>query len=207
MQQINLYLLEFQPNREPLRAVHMLLAACLLLMLLVGYSIYTHAQLKKLVQQEAQAQTAFAEMNNTLKLLSAKKPVADNPELDVKIAQLHIALQRRQQVLQLISRHALGNDKGFSEQVMAFGRAALSGLSLESFSLERGGEYAEFSGVTRSADQVPLYVQRLKTEKSFAEVGMGVMNIERDTSQSSLLHFSFKKPEENSKGAGIGRAP
>ena len=186
----------------------MLFAAGCLLALMISYSFYARIQVKNLAQQEAQAQSTFAEMSNRLKMLSAKKPLADNPELDIKITQLQTALQRREQVLQLLSHHALGNDKGFSAQVMALGRAALSGLSLESFSLERGGEYIELSGVTQSADKVPLYIQRLKAEQSFADVGLGVMNIERDKTQTNILNFSFKKPKaEKADGAARRSTP
>lgn len=200
MQQINLYLPEFRPNREPLRAIHMLWCGLALLILLLAFSFYSHNQQKRLSEQLAQEQASLQTMQSQLQLLSAKKPAQASAELDVKIAQLQKSLQRHLQILSMISHQDLGNDKGFSSQLSALGQASLQTVSVESFSLQRGGKYAELSGVTRAADQIPLYVQRLRRDASFAEVGFGVLNIERDKEQSGVLKFSLAKAGDDKTG-------
>ncbi len=201
MQQINLYLPEFQPNREPLRAIHMLWAGLMLIILLILFSIYSNHQYKLLEQQLAGEKAAQQNMLTQLQAISAKKPAQTSAQLDAKIAQLQKNLQRHIQILSMISHQDLGNDKGFSAQVSALGQASLNTMSIDSFSLQRGGKYAELKGLTRSADQIPLYLQRLRKDPAFAEVGFGVLAIERDT-QSGLLKFDLAKAKDEKDAAG-----
>lgn len=197
MQQINLYLSEFRPNREPLRAIHMAWAGLALLVLLLAFSFYSNRQYTLLQQQLVQEQNAMQTMQAQLQVLSVKKPIQSSAELDVKITQLQKNLQRHLQILSMISHQDLGNDKGFSSQLNALGQASLSTISVESFSLQRGGKYAELSGLTRGADQIPLYLQRLRRDSSFTDVGFGVLNIARDAQQSGLLKFSLAKAKDD----------
>ena len=201
MQQINLYLPEFQPNREPLRAIHMLWAGLVLIILLILFSIYSNHQYKLLEQQLAGEKAAQQNMLTQLQAISAKKPAQTSAQLDAKIAQLQKNLQRHIQILSMISHQDLGNDKGFSAQVSALGQASLNTMSIDSFSLQRGGKYAELKGLTRSADQIPLYLQRLRKDPAFAEVGFGVLAIERET-QSGLLKFDLAKAKDEKDAAG-----
>jgi hypothetical protein len=184
MQQINLYLPEFRPNREPLRAIHMLWGALALLILLIGFSVYSNHQHGLLQQQLLAEQKAQETMQAQLKVLSAQKPAQASADLDIKITQL-------------ISSQDLGNDKGFSAQLNALAQASLNTISVQSFSLQRGGKYAELTGLTRSADQIPFYLQRLRKDPSFSEVGFGVLNIERDKEQGGLLKFSLAKAKDD----------
>jgi hypothetical protein len=101
----------------------------------------------------------------------------------------------------MISHQDLGNDKGFSAQLNALAKASLNTISLETFSLQKGGTYAELSGKTRSADQIPLYVQKLRSDPSFANVGFGVLNVQRDEN-SGLLQFSLAKAVEDKEKPG-----
>jgi len=202
MQQINLYLPEFRPNHEPVRAIHMLWIGLALLVLLIAFSFYSKHQRVLLEQQLEQEKIAQQNLQTQLQALGAKKPAQSSAELDMKIAQLQKNLQRHLQILSMISHQDLGNDKGFSAQLNALGQASLSSISVETFSLQRGGKYVELSGLTRSADQIPLYMQRLRKDPSFTDVGFGVLSIERDKEQSGLLKFSLAKAKDEKKPAG-----
>jgi hypothetical protein len=202
MQQINLYLPEFRPNSEPLRAIHMVWAGVGFLILLICVSFYSNHQHKLLMQKLEIEQKSQESIHAQLLLLGAKKPEDSSVEMDAKIARLQKSVQRHQKILTMISNQDLGNEKGFSAQLIAMGQAALPTMSVESFSLQRGGRYAELAGVTRSADQIPLYLQRLRRDSSFSDVGFGVLNVERDSQTSGLLKFSLAKAkgENNAKG-------
>lgn len=197
MQQINLYLPEFRPNRESLRAIHMAWGGVAFLVLLIGFSFYSSHQQTLLEKQLVQEQESQKTLQTQLQILSAKRPAQASADLDARIVQLQKSLQRHQQILAMIAHQDLGNDKGFSGQLNTLGQASLNTVSIESFSLQRGGKYAELTGLTRSADQIPLYVQRLRKDSSFAEVGFGVLNVERDAQQSGLLKFSLAKAKED----------
>ncbi len=205
MQQINLYLPEFRPNREPLRAIHMLWGALVLLVLLVCFSVYSNHQHGLLQTQLVAEQKAQETLQTQLKVLAAQKPAQASADLDVKITQLQKNVQRHQQILAMISSQDLGNDKGFSAQLNALAQASLNTISVKSFSLQRGGKYAELTGLTRSADQIPLYLQRLRKDPSFTDVGFGVLSIERDTEQGGLLKFSLAKAKDD-KDTPVGGA-
>jgi hypothetical protein len=202
MQQINLYLPEFRPNREPLRAIHMLWAGLTFLVLLIGVSFYSNHQHKLLLQQLDIEQKSQATIQAQLLSMGAKKPEDSSAEMDAKIERLQKSVQRHQKILAMISNQDLGNQKGFSYQLNAIGQAALPTVSVESFSLQRGGRYAELTGVARSADQIPLYLQRLRRDPSFSEVGFGVLNVERDAQASGLLKFSLAKAKSESRAKG-----
>lgn len=205
MQQINLYLPEFRPNREPLRAIHMLWGALVLLVLLVCFSVYSNHQLGLLQTQLVAEQKVQDTLQAQLKVLAAQKPAQASADLDVKITQLQKNVQRHQQILAMISSQDLGNDKGFSAQLNALAQASLNTISVKSFSLQRGGKYAELTGLARSADQIPFYLQRLRKDPSFTDVGFGVLNIARDTEQGGLLKFSLAKAKDD-KDTPVGGA-
>lgn len=194
MQQINLYLPEFQPNREPLRAVHMLWGAALLAILLVVASITSSASNKKLAAQVEQQRAQLEQMKRQLDELNRSQPQANLAQLDEEILRLRADLDRRQRLVSIVSNTNLGNSSGFSNQLRAMSRQALDTVSLEAFSLSRGGSYAEFVGKTIASDQVPLYVQRLRTEESFTNVGFGVLYVAPSEKKPGVLDFSLAQP-------------
>ena len=193
MQQINLYLPEFRPNREALRTIHMLwglLGIFIVLLLMSVYSSYQHTQLSRQLAQSQQEQQA---LQAQLQILTSQKPAQSSVDLDANIQQLQKELQRRQQILAKISSQNLGNAKGFSAQLITLAQASLNTIAIETFSLQQGGSYAELSGKARTADQIPLYLKKLRADPSFANVGFGVINIERDEKANGLLQFSLAK--------------
>lgn len=202
MQQINLYLPEFRPNREPLRAIHMAWGLLAFFVLLIGVSIYTSFQEKDLQQRLEKERKLQQTMQLQLQTLSAQRPAQASADLDAQITLFQNELQRRQQILAMISSNDLGNDKGFSAQLIAMAQASLTTISIESFSLQQGGTYAELTGKTRSADQIPLYLQRLRNDPVFAHVGFGVLNVGRDKNTNGLLKFSLARFNEETSSDG-----
>jgi Tfp pilus assembly protein PilN len=199
MQHINLYLPEFHPNRDPLRAIQMLWGLVVVILLLMLATFYSHRQHSLLQQQLVQLEASQQALLAQLQKLGKQKPALAGPELDTEIKRLRMELQRREQITAMISSRHLGNEKGFSAQLTAFARASLTDISLETFSLQKGGTYAELTGKTRSADQVPHFLQRLRADPSFEKVGFGVLNIEQDEQQSGLLKFSLNKAGDRSE--------
>ncbi len=198
MQQINLYLNEFRPNRGPLRSSHILLSCTFFIMALLIYSFFVNRQHQILQQQLTQGQEAHKTFQAQLSSFNVDQPTQVNAELDNKIIQLQKSLQRHQQVLAMIGNQNLGNDTGFSAHLTALRQAALNTVSIVQFALTQGGKYAELEGLTTSADQVPLYIQRLRQDAAFVDVGLGVLTLERDAQQTGVLKFSLSQPKEES---------
>lgn len=200
MQQINLYLPEFRPNREPLRAVHMLWGILGLIILLGLFSGYSSYQTRQLEQELLQEKLALETLQLELQKLALQPSSRQIHQLDSDIERLQLERSRREQILTVISRQDLGNSNGFSSQMEAMARQSLSTLALESFSLQEGGSYVEFAGVTRQPDQVPLYLQRLRGEPSFAAVRFGVLNVERKAANAVALNFQVAKSITEKEG-------
>lgn len=200
MQQINLYLPEFRPNREPLRAHHMFWVLLGFIVLLALYTGYSNYQTRELEQQLVQEKAGLEALQLELQKLSLQQASRQTNQLDNEILRLQQERERRKQILAVISSQDLGNSKGFSEQMQAIARQSLETLALEVFSLQEGGNYVEFSGKTRQPDQVPLYLQRLRTEPSFVPVRFGVLNVEREKSDAVALNFQVAKPAAAKEG-------
>lgn len=193
MQQINLYLPEFQPNREPLRSVQMLWglgAFTLLLIVVTVLSANANRERKQLLEQ---SRAHVEQLKAQVVQLEHQRPRNNLVELDAQILELTQELDRRGQIFNIIANKNLGNNSGFSAHLQALGRQSLETVSLAVFSLQHGGNYAEFAGKTRAADQVPLYVQRLRSEPVFAQSAFGVLNIEPVKNNQGLFDFSLAK--------------
>lgn len=196
MQQINLYLPEFRPERKPVRAEQMLWIVPAFLLVLILWSFYTAHGNRALERELAEQQQRVDELEAEVEQLTAARPEGQRGALERRISRLEDDIRQRQRIREAVSRENLGNEAGFSAQMEALGRQSLRSLSLESFSLREraGGTYAELRGLTHSADQVPLYLQRLRSQDSFAQVRFGVMKIERDP--SGPLRFSVAQVEQ-----------
>ncbi len=195
MQQINLYLPEFQPNRAPLRSIHMLWGgiAFIGLLLLFSWIIANKNNEWELLLDSKREQ--LDQHKASLLQLEQQRPNSSVAELDAEIIRLKEGLQRREQILNIIANKKLGNNTGYSGYLQALGTQSLTTISLQAFSLQQGGSYVEFAGQTRAADQVPLYIQRLRTQAVFAQSAFGVLHIA--PAESGLFDFSLAK--ENSR--------
>lgn len=202
MQQINLYLPEFQPNREPLRSVQMLWGLGLfivLLMIVSALSVNANRE-RELALEQSRAQ--LQQLKEQIAQLEQQRPRNNLAELDGQIVQLTQELDRRGQIFNIIANKNLGNNAGFSAHLRALGRQSLDTISLSVFSLQQGGNYAEFAGTTRAADQIPLYIQRLRSEAVFTQAAFGVLNIEPVQNNQGLFDFSLAK-----QAAASGKEP
>lgn len=199
MQQINLYLPEFQPNREPLRSVHMVSGLVLFILLLVAFSVYTASQNKSRALGVESGRQQLLLLSAQFTQLEQQRQHHNLAQLDAEIMQLQGELQRREQILNIIANQKLGNNTGYSMYLQALGSESLPTISLQAFSLQQGGNYVEFAGQTHAADQVPFYLQRLRTHAVFAESAFGVLHIKPAHNGG----FDFSLAKENPRNAAM----
>lgn len=193
MQQINLYLPEFQPNREPLRSVHMVWGAGVFLLLLVIISVLGASANRERAQLIEESRAKVEQLKAQVVQLEQQRPQANLAELDAQVLNFTQELERREQIFTIIANKNLGNNTGFSAHLQALGRQSLTTLSLSAFSLQQGGNYVEFAGKAQAADQIPLYIQRLRTEPVFAQSAFGVLNLEPVQNKSGIFEFSLAR--------------
>lgn len=197
MQQINLYLPEFQPNRELMRSIHMVWGLVVFIVLLLLFSLFTFKKnneralvLENNREQLEQRKIQFVQ-------LEQQRPQDNLASLDSEIVKLQQELTRREQILNIIANKKLGNNTGYSAHLEALGNQSLDTISLLAFSLQQGGSYVEFAGKTRAADQIPLYIQRLRTQVAFAQSAFGVLRIKPATNTADVFNFSLAKEMAN----------
>lgn len=193
MQQINLYLPEFQPNREPMRSIHMLWGLIVFVVLLVLFSLFTVNTNSERARALENNRQQLEQRKQQLLQLEQQRPSQNLAELDAEILRLQEELQRREQILGIIANKKLGNNTGYSGHLYALGNQSLDTISLQAFSLQQGGSYVEFAGQTHAADQVPLYIQRLLTQAVFAESAFGVLQIK--PAPGGVFDFSLAKDD------------
>lgn len=195
MQQINFYLPEFRPSREPLRAIHMVWGLVGMFIILIIITALTHYQYTQMEHEFIKTDDVQKKLQSQMQS-AITKPAIVGPDLNAKIEKLQNELQRRQELESIILSQNLGNEKGFSVQLNALANASLDSISLETFSLQKGGSYAELTGKARSADQIPLYLQRLRSEASFSRVGFGVLTVGREADSNGILQFSLARASD-----------
>lgn len=196
MQQINLYLPEFQPNREPLRSIHMLWGIGVFILLLALVSFFSAQKNQQRAQEISQQRAQLEQLKAQIVQLEQQRPTSNLAELDGQFFTLTEDLARREKIYEIIVNQDLGNNTGFSSHLQALGRQSLDTISLDAFSLLTGGKYLEFAGKTRSVDQIPLYVQRLRSEPAFAGSAFGVLNAEPPKNDAGIFIFSLARQDK-----------
>jgi len=193
MQQINLYLPEFQPNREFMRSVHMVWGLGIFLLLLILVSVFSASVNSERNQALVESRAKLEQLILRVAELEGQRPRINLADLDAELLKQNQELERRQQILTIIANKNLGNNTGFSAHLQALGRQSLPTLSLSVFSFQRGGNYVEFAGKAQAADQIPLYIQKLRTEAIFANSAFGVLNLEPEKNSQGAFSFSLAK--------------
>ena len=194
MQQVNLYLPEFRPNEEPLRASQLVSISVVFIVSLVLFTLYGSYQNRQLQAYISAQQKSIQTLDAEVAVLRTKMPKDNSSALERENTRLEKEIQKRQLLQELLEDKNLGNAAGFSTQLEALARQRLGTVSLETFSLLDGGRSLELSGWLRKADQLPLYLQNLRQESGFEQVRFGVMSIERDPARADAMKFQLSQP-------------
>jgi len=198
MQQVNLYLPEFQPRREPMNALHMGLILLAVLVVIVVWSLFSGMRTTQLEASLEAEREQLRALQNEVQTLTAQMPERRGARVEEQVAELRADVHRREQILNVISRQNLGNAEGFSSQLQTLARQSLDDLALSHFALKSGGNYVELAGRVRRPELVPMYLRRLRDEQSFADVRFGVLDVAREPDdQGPGLTFTLKQAERD----------
>lgn len=143
---------------------------------------------QEVAQQHGEV-TAFRE--KLAAQLAQQKP---NTELATELSQIEARLKGRQDVVDALNSGAIGTTGGFSEYMRAFSRQTVNGLWLTGFDISSAGNEFTIQGRTLSADLLPSYLMRLKSEKAL------------QGRQFAALRISQPKPEPVAPGAPAAQA-
>ena len=132
MQQVNLYLPEFQPNQAPLMATQMAAIGGGFALLLLLMSLVVSWQNRSTAEEVAALQVEVDRLKTRSQQLRNQRPKSQKAKLEREIADLQQKLTRRQRLESLMADQELGNAEGFSAQMESLASQSLSTLSLSS---------------------------------------------------------------------------
>ncbi len=199
MQTINLYQAEFRPDRSPLRPVHMIAAAVILVLLLVLFSVFyslgTRQEAVTLAEHEQQLDTLQAQRDK----LQAAGTRIDTDSLDRRIADTEAAIEYRRQLRNRMAEQSADSAPALSAQMHALARFSNADFTLEGFALKDSGHYVEMQGVSRTRSAVPAYLLQLQKVPAFADSQFGVLTL-TESSVAGRYGFRIGAEEEDERG-------
>lgn len=197
MQQINLYLPEFRPHRDFFSAENSLIFLLVLLGLMIFLQVSRSGQLAALEAQVVRLEEQQKTQKEQVDALKKTPVQGRSAALERELEQTREAIRNREAIAELIGGQSLGNQTGFSGQLLALGEQQLEGMYLQSFDLKRGGAVARMSGVSLKAESVPLYVARLQADPGFSATRFGFLSLRNtDSGVQFLLSGDGPVPED-----------
>ncbi len=198
MQQVNLYLKEFQPEKTWLTLTSLLLAVALLFLFFGGNGAYKNSQAKKLSSDASSKEKILEKMQRELSLLKKSSSSEEKDKLERQIEKKRKEIRVKERIITAFSDQELGNDKGFSAFMLGLARESSPKISLSQIRLSNGGKLLEFKGESKNSEAVPEYIDRLIDDTYFSESKFGSIYIgKNDEGKITFLSgFSEEAPSQ-----------
>ncbi len=197
VQQVNLYLPEFQVKEEKLTPVLMgrvLMGFTAFLLLLSAYDFFVSVQLNGELE-DLQA-TLIEETRRNTDLNQELALRSENTDLADRLSRAEARLDSSRQIAAFLTSTKLGNVSGFSEFFKDISRAAMEGLSISSFTFAEGGESVQILGQVSSSALVPRYVNNIRGGQSpLAQLSFSPV-ISRSNAAQQLFSFELSSNYE-----------
>ncbi len=191
MQRVNLYRPELRPSKEWLTAQSIALSAVGFSLLLVLSVILMNNSIEDLKRHVATIEAQKTESEARVARIKNMPRAGNAFQIDRRLKRLKRSVLAREQIGQIIQGQNLGNEAGFSGAMNSLAEHAFESISLEHIRISRGGSFVEMKGVTRSAQDVPLYLARLKKEDSFLGAQFGLLSVGKNDKRQSVHAFSL----------------
>lgn len=194
MQQINLYQAQFKVRRQrPL--LGWLFAALMLLFLsmalwAVVQNRTQHALAQRVQQEETRNLQQLQTLDGMQQQLQSRQPSA---ALENQLQQLRRQLQNRLPLRQLIER-LLAQESTIPFSLQRLAEKPLSQLWLTQIDLANGGAAVRLQGLAVHADAVPLLVETLSQQATFAKQRFSQLQLERQA--DGLYRFVLTSDRE-----------
>lgn len=191
IQQINLYLPEFRPQKTYFSASFTVWSSAFLVLALIFVSTSSKNSADDFSSSVRSMEDQVVLSNGRLQKIKSISPKAGIAQLDQKIADLNASLKDRQRVGQVLEQQTLGNAEGFSDIMLSLARRSFAEFSLTRIRISSGGKFLELAGETRKIEMIPLYLQRLHAEESFANVRFGSLSMDEGEAANNIHSFSI----------------
>lgn len=191
MQQVNLYLPGLRPKNEWLTANTIVFSAIGLTVMLALIQIITASSLKNfesnvvVIENQQVASAARVEKQKS-------SPLSSNRiVLEQRIDQLRVAIKSREFVGVIIEDQNLGNSEGFAAAMTGLARQSSDSIALSHIRFSAGGSAVELAGEIKKPEDIPLYLQRIQTEKSFFHSRFGLLSVAQEKNSHTGHKFSL----------------
>lgn len=198
MQQINLYIAEFHPQRQWLTARHcaQLWGAVLGVGLLIAIA---QGWLGHRLRIEANAlQTQVLDEQRALEAdqaqLALRKP---SPALNSELERSNAEEVAKTELLQALQAGDLSGKEGYTRVLVSLARNTMEGLWLTN--IEIAAADVNLKGTTRKADFVPVYIDKIVGDSGFGPREYRSLKLQSE--DSGLLTFELR----GHRGAGDGK--
>ncbi|WLQ13851.1 hypothetical protein O5O45_29445 [Hahella aquimaris] len=204
MQQVNLYVEEFRPRRDPL-SIPVMIAAAVAVMVLggfySGYLVWRSAEVTmSQVAAESRKQALVMEIDTMRKQLEAR---ARDTRLQSDNDRLRLQMQNTEALLAALESglKADGGAMSYSELMVALARHRQEPLWLQRIRIQQGGERLIFSGATLQPDLLPAYLQALGDEPALRGRAFNMLTLKPEQESASARLFEvdtyLETPEQD----------
>lgn len=195
MQQINLYLPEFKPQRDWFSTTYLAVSVVVVVLIFMGLLVQQRVHLASLGTQVSILEARSKDLAAQVEDLKQQPDVSEQRQrLEQDLARTRTAIRNRENILIVMEGENLGNQIGFSQHLAALSRQLPSEMALERFAFYRGGLQVHLAGETGIPEHVPLYLSRLQQEPVFGMSDFGNMRLQR---RGNALSFALNQPQVN----------
>lgn len=201
IQQVNLYTDELKPRQEPLKATAAGLLVLVSMALVLASAVYVRLDHKQLVRQLADLnavnQGLESQVGDMTQTIEGRQV---DPKMVQAVSDVTTNIDRRQRLLAEVEKLVGTSAGGFSPYMVALARQNPEGLWLTGFGVDLSQDHVQIAGKTRTASEVPLYLQRLGDEPVFSGRSFGHLSLQRDKSES-WIEFSVATDQHPGSGS------
>lgn len=187
-QEVNLFLPEFQEQKEWLTLATLASVSAGVIILLVIASVLLQRSVDVMQNTVTIAESQMEAQKKRIEKLRQMPRPANAMNLDAKLRRLQMAIESRRRVGRIIEGQNLGNADGFRESMAALAAHSRGTIQLNKFRFSDGGRRFEMAGVTRSSKDVPLYIKALKQSPDFTNTEFGLLVLGHQRQQG---HYAF----------------
>jgi Fimbrial assembly protein (PilN) len=179
-QQINLYNPIFRKQRKVLSAVAMLQALGILSAAVAVMYFYMGSQSQLLELRAADSSRQLKGELERLGLLSGGQSPEDKAKaLAERRKELEASLAQQGLALQGLGAATVGNAGGYSQSLRALARLSMEGVWLTHIEFAENGGELSLTGRAVSADLIPVYLGRLRSDPALRQQPFATLEITR----------------------------
>lgn len=192
-QQINLYQPIFRKQEKVFSARTMLIVFVTTIVLFSGVYGYVRWNVYSLVAESDKLAVSYQSALKKLDDLARQYPVKQkNRKVKMELDDLKNERKAKQFLIKTLSGRSIGNDEGFSSLFEAMARQRPSGMWLQRFEIEQGGQVIGIYGSSLQPELVPEFLRRLSEEKSFDSSSFRIFHMQRDKENAAAVNFTLR---------------